>query len=66
MIVITRWRRDVSMAPATCLSQAILIVAFLPFASSGEISGDDVAWLAALGHRPDRARASRCSRSARG
>jgi drug/metabolite transporter (DMT)-like permease len=49
MIVITRWRHDVSMAPATCLSQAILVVAFLPLASPGEISGDDVAWLAALG-----------------
>ena len=49
MIVITRWRHDVSMAPATCLSQAILVVAFLPFASPGEISGDDVFWLAALG-----------------
>ena len=49
MIVITRWRRDVSMAPATCLSQAILVAAFLPFASPGEISGDDLAWLAALG-----------------
>ena len=49
MIVITRWRHDVSMAPATCLSQAILVVAFLPFASPGEIGGGDVAWLAALG-----------------
>jgi drug/metabolite transporter (DMT)-like permease len=49
MIVITRWRQDVSMAPATCLSQAILVVAFLPFASPGEIGGADVAWLAALG-----------------
>jgi drug/metabolite transporter (DMT)-like permease len=49
MIVITRWRHEVSMAPATCLSQAILVVAFLPFASPGQISGDDVAWLAALG-----------------
>jgi drug/metabolite transporter (DMT)-like permease len=49
MIVITRWRREVSMAPATCLSQAILVAAFLPFASPGEISGDDLAWLAALG-----------------
>jgi drug/metabolite transporter (DMT)-like permease len=48
-IVITRWRRDVSMAPAACLSQAILLVAFLPFASPGEIGGDDVVWLAALG-----------------
>ena len=49
MIVITRWRHDVSMAPATCLSQVILVVAFLPFASPGEIGGGDVVWLAALG-----------------
>ena len=49
MVVITRWRHDVSMAPATCLSQVILVVVFLPFASPGEIAGDDVAWLAALG-----------------
>jgi drug/metabolite transporter (DMT)-like permease len=48
-IVITRWRRDVSMAPATCLSQVILVAAFAPFASPGEIGGGDVAWLAALG-----------------
>ena len=49
MIVITRWRHEVSMAPATCLSQAILVAAFLPFATPGAISGDDLAWLAALG-----------------
>ena len=49
MIVITRWRHDVSMAPATCLAQAIQVAAFLAFASLGEIGGDDVAWLAALG-----------------
>jgi len=49
MIVITRWRHDVSMAPATCVSQAILVAVFLPFASPGEIGGDDLAWLAALG-----------------
>jgi drug/metabolite transporter (DMT)-like permease len=49
MIVITRWRRDVSMAPATCLSQAILVAVFLPFAAPGGISADDVGWLAALG-----------------
>ncbi|MEA2312899.1 MAG: hypothetical protein QOE28_2867 [Solirubrobacteraceae bacterium] len=48
-IVITRWRHDVSMAPATCLSQAILVVVLLPFASPGEIGGGDVVWLAALG-----------------
>jgi drug/metabolite transporter (DMT)-like permease len=49
MIVITRWRHDVSMAPATCLAQVILLVAFLPFATPGAIGGDDVFWLAALG-----------------
>jgi drug/metabolite transporter (DMT)-like permease len=49
MIVITRWRRDVSMAPATCLSQVILVAVFLPFAAPGEIGSDDVFWLAALG-----------------
>jgi drug/metabolite transporter (DMT)-like permease len=48
-VVITRWRHDVSMAPATCLAQVILVAAFLPFASPGEIGGGDVAWLAALG-----------------
>jgi drug/metabolite transporter (DMT)-like permease len=49
MIVITRWRHDVSMAPATCLSQLILVAVFLPFASLGQIGADDVGWLAALG-----------------
>jgi drug/metabolite transporter (DMT)-like permease len=49
MVVITRWRHEVSMAPATCVSQALLVAAFLPFASPGEIRGDDVGWLAALG-----------------
>jgi len=49
MIVITRWRHDISMAPATCLSQALVVVVFLPFATPGDIGGDDVVWLAALG-----------------
>ncbi len=49
MVVITRWRHDVSMTPATCLSQVILVVAFLPFASPGEITGDAAGWLALLG-----------------
>jgi hypothetical protein len=49
MIVITRWRHDVSMAPATCVSRGILVAAFLPFASPGEIGGDDFIWLARLG-----------------
>ena len=49
VVVITRWRHDVSMAPATCLSQALLVVAFAPFATPGDIAGDDLFWLAALG-----------------
>ena len=49
MVVITRWRHDVSMAPATCLSQVILVAAFLPLARPGEVGGEDVVWLAALG-----------------
>ena len=49
VVVITRWRHDVSMAPATCLSQALLVVAFAPFATPGDIAGDDWFWLAALG-----------------
>jgi drug/metabolite transporter (DMT)-like permease len=49
MVVITRWRHDVSMAPATCLSQVILVVAFLPFATPGEIAAGDLGWLATLG-----------------
>jgi drug/metabolite transporter (DMT)-like permease len=49
MIVITRRRQDVSMAPATCVSQAIIVVVFLPFASASEITGNDLGWLAALG-----------------
>jgi drug/metabolite transporter (DMT)-like permease len=49
MVVITRWRHDVSMAPATCLSQVILVAVFLPFATPSDIGGGDVYWLAALG-----------------
>jgi drug/metabolite transporter (DMT)-like permease len=49
VIVITRHRRDVSMAPATCLSQALVLVAAGPFARPGEAGAQDVALLAALG-----------------
>jgi drug/metabolite transporter (DMT)-like permease len=48
-IVITRWRHDVSMAPAICMSQAILVVVFVPFADPSDIGGGDIGWLAALG-----------------
>jgi len=48
-LVITRHRRDVSMAPATFLSQLVVLVVFAPFASAGSVSGADVGLLAAFG-----------------
>jgi drug/metabolite transporter (DMT)-like permease len=48
-LVITRHRRDVSMAPATCLSQVAVLLAAAPFARPGEVGGQDLALLAALG-----------------
>jgi drug/metabolite transporter (DMT)-like permease len=48
-LVITRHRRDVSMAPATCLSQLLLLVVFVPLATPADIGGEDVLWLAVLG-----------------
>jgi drug/metabolite transporter (DMT)-like permease len=49
VIVITRHRRDVSMAPATCLSQVLVLLFAAPFADPGEIGGRDLLLLAALG-----------------
>ncbi len=48
-IVITRHQRQVSMAPATCLSQAAVFVCAAPFASAGSIGWKDLALLAGLG-----------------
>jgi drug/metabolite transporter (DMT)-like permease len=48
-LVITRHRRDVSMAPATCLSQVILLSAFAPFATTADIGGGDLLALGLLG-----------------
>ena len=48
-LVITRHRRDVSMAPATILSQALLVLVFAPFATPSAIGGADTVWLALLG-----------------
>ena len=48
-IVITRHRREISMAPATCLSQLFVVVACLPFVSPGSADGKDILLLAALG-----------------
>jgi drug/metabolite transporter (DMT)-like permease len=49
VIVVTRHRRDVSMAPATCLSQALVFVFAAPFADFDEIGSQDLLLLAALG-----------------
>jgi drug/metabolite transporter (DMT)-like permease len=48
-VVIARHRREVSMLPATCLSQALVLAVVAPFASPGEASSSDWAILAALG-----------------
>ena len=48
-IVITRHRRDVSMAPATCLSQVVVFVLAAPFASYGSIGAKDTLLLVLLG-----------------
>ena len=48
-LVITRHQRQVSMAPATCLSQAAVFVCAAPFASASSIGGEDLALLAGLG-----------------
>ena len=48
-IVVTRHQREVSMAPATCLSQALVFVFAAPFASPGSIGGRDLMLLAGLG-----------------
>ena len=65
MVVITRWRHDVSMAPATCLSQVILVVAFLPFAAPARSPATTSAgWRRSASARSGSA--SRCSPSARG
>jgi drug/metabolite transporter (DMT)-like permease len=48
-IVVTRHLREVSMAPATCLSQVLVFVVAAPFASTGSIEAQDLTLLAALG-----------------
>ena len=49
VIVIARHRKDVSMMPATCASQVLVVLACAPFVSLGSVSGSDWAVLAALG-----------------
>jgi drug/metabolite transporter (DMT)-like permease len=48
-LVVTRHRRDVSMAPATCLSQVAVLAITAPFARPGEIGGGDLGLLILLG-----------------
>ncbi len=47
-IVVTRKHREISMAPATCLAQVLLIVFIGPLAS-GPVALHDLTWLALLG-----------------
>jgi drug/metabolite transporter (DMT)-like permease len=50
VLVITRHRRDISMAPATCVAQLLLVLAFLPAAHLGAIGlSDDLPALVFLG-----------------
>jgi len=48
-LVITRHRRDVSMAPATCLSQVLVVVLAAPFVSLSDVGTLDIGLLASLG-----------------
>jgi drug/metabolite transporter (DMT)-like permease len=48
-VVITRHRREVSMAPAICLSQVLVLCAVAPFADPGSVTRHDLALLVALG-----------------
>ena len=48
-LVATRHHREVSMAPATCLSQLLVLVVAAPFASAATVGGEDTVLLATLG-----------------
>ena len=48
-LVITRHRRDISMAPAICLSQVIVLAAFAPFADPGSVDAHNLLVIVALG-----------------
>jgi len=48
-IVITRHRREVSMAPAICLSQALVVVAVAPLTHPGTVTAHDLTFLVLLG-----------------
>ena len=48
-VVITRHRRDISMAPAICISQVLVLVVASPFAHPGSIGAHDLSLILALG-----------------
>jgi drug/metabolite transporter (DMT)-like permease len=48
-LVITRHLRDVSMAPATCLSQVVVLLAAAPFTHPGVVGARNAGLLVALG-----------------
>jgi drug/metabolite transporter (DMT)-like permease len=48
-IVVARHKANVSMAPATCLSQVLVLAVFAPFARVGEMGGANLGYLALLG-----------------
>ena len=48
-LVLARRGREVSLAPATCLSQALVLVVFVPFADPGQIGSSDLGLLFLLG-----------------
>jgi drug/metabolite transporter (DMT)-like permease len=48
-LVIARYRRDVSMAPPTCLSQVLVLAVAVPFADLADAGGRDIVLLAGLG-----------------
>jgi len=48
-VVITRHRRDISMGPAICLSQVLVLAAFAPFARPGTVDARDLLLILTLG-----------------
>jgi drug/metabolite transporter (DMT)-like permease len=48
-IVITRHKRDVSMVPAICLAQLVVLLVGAPFADAGSVTGRDLGLLVLLG-----------------
>jgi len=49
MIVVARHKAEVSMAPATCLSQVLVFAVFVPFAHVSEMGGANLGYLALMG-----------------